>query len=432
MRKRSISSLIIFNSLYATGAYLGLAPESHATTCLASEAAAGRTANYTTDAGQKNIRDCMNRKVFHIIDLGPTSSNWNNADGKKTVLINGNLIVSGSSAGLGNVIVGSRHNTTTTGVPKNKYESAGTYPTGCNGAYPKNSLVAGNTNAICGFAQTIVGGTSNTGWSDGNYGAVIGGSSNDVRNDYAAVIGGYLGNADGLEGVVVGGYANTLLAPSYYGVVIGGGANQVNDYKGGVAAGGASNRVGLNPGGTVATNEIGPVVTGGHYNTSTQSGAVVAGGSYNQANANYSTVVGGGAGFYTDGNMTSAAFSTILGGYLNSTYAGAIASVVVGGSDNNGRGTNGVVVGGLNNGGGATSVTVNAEYPVTVGGRENGVTAKYGVDIGGYGNLVGTSYSAVSTVENLVQIGGAGNTNSVCSSGTTDGCVQIKGHGTKY
>ncbi len=221
--------------------------------------------------------------------------------------------------------------------------------------------------------------------------------------------------------------------------------------------------------GTAGTNFVSSTVSGGLYNTASQSYATVAGGrnniasgysstvsggKYNTASDYYATVSGGRANLAEDdfatvsggmGNYATGQYASISGGQSNT--AEGFASTISGGKENASVGSYSVV-------GGGASDTANAIFSavlsgwtnisgsslhdsgaVVAGGKYNSATERWSFIGGGYGNTASGLYSSVvggnqnsATANNTFVGGGNNNTADVTFSGVVAG-VSNTAHG---
>jgi hypothetical protein len=213
-----------------------------------------------------------------------------------------------------------------------------------------SDLAAGKTKFIAGAFDSditdgdfnaIVGGSTNT---VSNNGAFIGGGlSNDVTGLYSAILGGNGGTVSGQEAAVAGG--NGLTASGLRSFAAGGGSHTANNTDSAAVGGDGNTASGVNS-----------FVAGGSDNTASNLSAACIGGATNTATRQYSATIGGQANSITErwsvaaggqGNDVTGVRAIAAGGYFN-TIGGQMAGIL-GGQNNTTSANRAVVLGGYFN-----------------------------------------------------------------------------------
>jgi hypothetical protein len=161
-----------------------------------------------------------------------------------------------------------------------------------------NAISASQSGSQAG--SFIGSGENNTITGDDQDSAIVGGYSNTVSSAGSAIGGGYSNATAAGWSVIGGGNTNTISSNGEYGAIVGGTQNNLSGQYGFIGAGSTN----------TLSAEYG-VLVGGLNNTVSGEGAYIAAGGYNMASGEGAVVDGGFE------NAAFGAFSTIPGGYAN-------------------------------------------------------------------------------------------------------------------
>jgi hypothetical protein len=272
----------------------------------------------------------------------------------------------------------------------------------------QNAAIAGGSSCTVGTEADFgaIGGGSANQIAAGDYSVISGGRNNIISNTYSAILGGRLNYVEPQYSVVVGGQNNIIQK-----WVAGGAAGK--DYSS--IVGGALNMI----------SRDGPLVNYDHGLFAPGYLSVIGGGGYNFIAAPVATICGGGD------NTNRAAGACMVGGDLCYLGVGATRSFQGGGAYNRiDNSTHTVLCGGYEN------TITNSSYSSLVGGRGNEITnAQYSfigagsqcviladdVNNSDYSAIVGGLDQIITNAVSAVISGGEGNVVSNCYYGTIPG-----------
>lgn len=232
-----------------------------------------------------------------------------------------------------------------------------------------STIAGGKDNDSTEVYATITGGTTNIAQKY----SVTSGSNNQANGEYNTVGGGQYNVSSGNNETISGGNSNTIAVNSTYSTISGGVRNLINGMIYGVISGGYQNWVG-DPYGLASNYST---ICGGYANSTQGHYTFVGGGMMNNTFGDFS-VVGGGYD-----NNASTSWATIAGGFGNATTQNY--ATLLGGAASRVSGFSSIVTGGFQN-------TANGDFSVIAGGEYNTVGGDYSWAGGRYMNLTSSAH----------------------------------------